>query len=116
MLVILFLLALSSAQVCPYCEWNACQTTYAGLGNCSACNMGALVQVQTLSSYGTYQQETIGVCQQCPAGCSTCSYAMISPAMSPGQLVINCTQCNPYYAYNYSIGTCAPCAANCLSC
>jgi hypothetical protein len=45
MLAIFLLIALASAQYCPYCEYNACQMTSQGLGNCSACNIGALVEV-----------------------------------------------------------------------
>lgn len=116
MILLLVLLVLASAQECPYCVYDACQITTQGLGNCSACNVGALVYVQAGNSFGPIFEETIGICQPCPSGCLTCAYGMISPAMSAGIVTINCTSCAQYYAYNYSNGNCAACSANCLSC
>jgi hypothetical protein len=53
MLILLALVALAAAQTCPYCEYDACTLTAQGLGNCSACNLGALVPVTARASYGT---------------------------------------------------------------
>ena len=46
----------------------------------------------------------------------TCSFEMLSPAMSIPSLSINCTQCLSGYSYNYSSGGCAVCSANCVAC
>ena len=53
MLIILLLIVFASAQECPYCEYNACQITSQNLGSCTACNTGALVNVQAGNQFGT---------------------------------------------------------------
>jgi hypothetical protein len=86
-----------------------------GLGNCSACNIGALVQVQTITA-GNFDTQSIGICQLCPTGCNSCTYALIEPGFSAPINALNCTSCASLYVYNFETGGCTPCPANCLAC
>lgn len=61
MLIVLLLVVLAAGQQCPYCQWDACQTTWTGFGNCSACDYGALAQVSVYGPEVGYTQ-IIGVC------------------------------------------------------
>lgn len=83
MLALLALIVLAAGQTCPYCEYNACQVTSQGLGNCSACNVGALVTVTAGASYGSSFAETVGVCMVCGSNCLSCSYGPYWATMSP---------------------------------
>jgi len=82
MLIIFLLIVFASSQQCPYCVYDACQITSQGLGNCSACNVGALVSVETGTVGVSYGQQTIGICQLCPTGCLSCSYELINSAFA----------------------------------
>lgn len=120
MIVLLVLIALASSQQCPYCEWDACTISSQGLGNCSACSQGALVQLVAGATqadiYGTTFEQTIGVCMLCMTGCSECVYGGFSASMAPLSMGIYCTSCNAGYAYNNLYGNCSTCPANCEVC
>ena len=119
MIIFLALLALTAAQQCPYCAWNACSSTFNGLANCSACDQGALVPLQTftlISGHAVSTGEFIGVCQLCPQGCTSCEYTMIDPSMSVAFNAINCSNCVSGYTYNYSSGGCLCLVSHQLCC
>lgn len=118
LLTFVLLLAVATTQACDRCKWNACSTTQYGFLNCSECESGALAYFEAITpgSDETGYTEIVGICEPCPAGCTSCSYQMLSPAMSIPFFAINCTNCLTGYGYNYSSGGCAACSSNCVSC
>lgn len=116
-IIALLLLGTVIGQNCPYCQWDSCSITQTGFANCSACTYGALSTMEVYSpTQGAEYPQIVGVCQPCPVGCSSCQFAVLSPAMSQSFLAMNCTQCEPQYAYAFAYGGCVACPANCLTC
>ncbi len=115
MIFLLPLIILAAAQQCPYCRWNACTITTGGLASCSDCYLGTLVNYQ-LKEAGISNPPTIGICVLCSTNCNSCSYAVMTPAMSTPIPAVNCTSCAQGFTTSYFNGQCAACSANCINC